>query len=386
MSTISSITSNVNYILENGIKIIKGLPLVEISKLKLHPNNIKSHPEEQINNITKLMKIVGFKDPIVIDKKLQVKAGHGRLLAAQQLGMIKVPYIPLEGLTKKQMDLFMYMDNYVNESPWIEDNVQLLLEDMPAIILDDFEVKWDDIINTEPIEEEEIPEIPKEPKSKIGDVYLLGNHRVMCGDSTNQESIRKLLANCKPRAIITDPPYGLGGYAGRSGKFEKMKGDNEDVTKFYAVIDKAIPEIYVWCSWSYLQKSKEIPRDIIVWKKNNFGLGRGYRGQYEICMYFGKFSGSDSDVWEISKDNVSDYKHPTQKPVALGVRAIKNSTKRGEIILDYYLGSGSTLIACEQTNRICYGMELDPAYVDVIITRWENFTGKKAKLIPNKVK
>ena len=375
-------TSKVHYILENKIKILKGLPLIEISKLKLYPNNIKSHPESQINNLKKLMQMVGFKDPIVLDKYGEVKAGHGRLLAAEELGMKQVPYIPLEGLTKKQMDMFMYMDNHVNESPWIDDNVQLLLQDMPDTILENFEVTWNDIIETEPTEETEpIPEPPVKPKSKLGDIYQLGNHRIMCGDSTSQESISRLLVDCKPQAVITDPPYGLGGYAGRSGKFEKMKGDDEDVTKFYAVIDRTIPEIYMWCNWSYLQKSKEIPRDIIVWKKNNFGMGRGYRGQYEICLYFGKFSGSDSDVWEIAKDNVSGYKHPTQKPVALGVRAIKNSTKRGEIILDYYLGSGSTLIACEQTSRVCYGMEIDPAYIDVIVQRWENYTGKKAKLL-----
>jgi len=144
-------TSNVNYILENGIKIIKGLPLIEITKLKRHPHNIKKHPEEQIKNLMELMKIIGFKDPIVIDKKCEIKAGHGRLEAAINLGMKQVPYIPLEGLTKKQMDLFMYMDNYVNESPWIDDNVQLLLEDVPIVDLDTFDVQWDGIILSEPL-------------------------------------------------------------------------------------------------------------------------------------------------------------------------------------------------------------------------------------------
>lgn len=374
----AEVITQVNFILENGIKILKGLPLIEISKLKTHPHNIKKHPEEQIKNLMELMRIVGFKDPIVIDKTCEIKAGHGRLEAAINLGMTKVPYIPLEGLTKKQMDLFMYMDNLVNESPWIDDNVQILLEDVPVTDLQTFDVNWDGIIIPEIDEEEEIPEPPAEPKAKLGDIYQLGNHRVMCGDSTNSKDIEQLMDSNKAQAVITDPPYGLGGYAGRSGKFEKMKGDDEDVSKFYAAIDKSIPEIYVWCSWSYFQKSKETPRDIIVWKKNNFGMGRGYRGQYEICLYFGKFSGSDSDVWEIAKDNVNTYKHPTQKPVELGVRAIKNSTKSGDTILDYYLGSGSTLIACESTNRICYGMEIDPAYIDVIIERFENYTGKKA--------
>jgi len=157
--------TSVNYILENGIKILKGLPLIEVSRLKRHPNNIKKHPEEQIKNLMELMKIVGFKDPIVIDKKEEVKAGHGRLDAAELLGMKRVPYVPLEGLTKKQMDLFMYMDNYVNESPWIDDNVQLLLEDISLPDLNTFEVNRDNIISLEPKEETKIPDLPAYPPS-----------------------------------------------------------------------------------------------------------------------------------------------------------------------------------------------------------------------------
>ncbi len=165
-------TSKVHYILENKIKILKGLPLIEISKLKLYPNNIKSHPESQINNLKKLMQMVGFKDPIVIDKQGEVKAGHGRLLAAEELGMSRVPYIPLEGLTKKQMDMFMYMDNHVNESPWIDDNVQLLLQDMPKTILENFDVNWDDIVENESQEE----------SIKILDKELETNHQCpKCG-------------------------------------------------------------------------------------------------------------------------------------------------------------------------------------------------------------
>jgi len=379
VSKVNTVT-NVNYILENGIKILKGLPLIEISRLKRHPNNIKKHPEEQIKNLMELMKIVGFKDPIVIDKKEEIKAGHGRLDAAELLGMTRVPYIPLEGLTKKQMDLFMYMDNYVNESPWIDDNVQLLLENISLPDLNTFEVNWDNIITLEPKEETEIPEPPDSPKSKLGQIYQLGNHRVMCGDATNKESISSLLVDCKPQLLYTDPPYGLGGYAGRSGKFNKMKGDDDDPKQYYLSLPKTIPERYIWANWSNLKDFDESPRDVIIWKKNNFGMGRGYRNQYEICMYFGTFAESDSDVWEVKKDIVSEYKHPTQKPVELATKAIINSSKQGDSVLDLYMGSGSTLIACEQTNRICYGMEIDPGYVDVIIQRWENYTGKKAKL------
>jgi len=227
----------------------------------------------------------------------------------------------------------------------------------------------------------EIPEPPGSPKSKLGDIYQLGNHRVMCGDATNKESISSLLVDCKPELLYTDPPYGLGGYAGRSGKFNKMKGDDDDPKQYYLSLPKTIPERYIWGSWSNLKDFDESPRDVIIWKKNNFGMGRGYRNQYELCMYFGTFAESDSDVWEVKKDIVSEYKHPTQKPVELATKAIINSSKAGDSVLDLYMGSGSTLIACESTNRICYGMELDPGYVDVIIQRWENYTGKKAILL-----
>ena len=155
------------------------------------------------------------------------------------------------------------------------------------------------------------------------------SHRIMCGDTTDKEAVKKLLVGAEPDMIYTDPPYGLGGYAGRSGKFKAITGDDKDITVFYKCIPK-VKERYIWGTWSILRDLDLNPRDVIIWKKNNFGLGRGYRNQYEICMYFGKFAGSDSDVWEENKD--SQYSHPTQKPVALAARAIKNSSKAGAII------------------------------------------------------
>ncbi len=351
--------------------------LIDISSVKLHPTNVKQHPDSQIKNLKQLIKWVGFKDPIVLDKDDMCRAGHGRLIAAQQLGMKQVPFVRLEGLTKKQMDLFIYMDNQINESPWIKENVQLILQEIPMQDLELFEVDWQGV-RVPKFEEEQyqVPEIPGEPKAKLGQMYKLGNHVIMCGDSLTQLEI--LLKGKKPTMLFTDPPYGLGGYAGRSGNFTPVAGDDQAVEKFYNALPKDIPERYIWGNWANIKSIDEIPRDVIVWKKNNFGMGKGYRGQYEICLYFGRFAGSDSDLWEVKKDFVTEYKHPTQKPTELGRRAIMNSTKEKDIVLDCYMGSGSTLIACEQTNRICYGMEIDPGYIDVIITRWENFTGRKA--------
>lgn len=356
--------------------------LIEISKVKTHPNNVKKHPETQIKNLMQLMKWVGFKDPIVLDENLEVKAGHGRLIAAQRLGMDKIPYVELEGLTKKQMDLFIYMDNQINESPWIKENVQLLLEEIPIKDLEMFDVDWGEKFKSNyPQETTPVPKLPNKPKSKLGDIYQLENHRIMCGDSLTQQDI--LLDKKTPNVVYTDPPYGIGGYAGRSGKFKPIEGDaDDDISKFYKIIPKA-KEQYIWGNWNDLQFMEILPRDVIIWRKNNIGMGRGYRGQYEICMYYGSFAGSDTDVWEEAKLATLAYRHPTEKPPALCVRALRNSSKEGDIVLDLFLGSGSTLIACEQTNRICYGMEIDPAYIDVIIQRWENFTGKKAKLLKN---
>ena len=212
-----------------------------------------------------------------------------------------------------------------------------------------------------------------------GDLWILGRHRLLCGDATKKEDVERLMDGKKADMVFTDPPYGLGGYAGRSGKFNAIKGDDEDVVKFYQCIPKT-KERYIWGNWQVLKTViQEQPRDVIVWVKNNFGMGKGYRGQYEICFYFGNFDGSDSDVWQIDKD--VNYKHPTQKPVALAARAIKNSSKLEDIVLDLFGGSGSTLIACEQLNRTCYMMEIDPKYCDVIVKRWENLTGQKAERV-----
>jgi len=203
----------------------------------------------------------------------------------------------------------------------------------------------------------------------VGSLALKSKHRLLCGDSTDAESVAYLMDGTKADMVFTDPPYGLGGYGGRNNM--ELKGDDQDPTQFYHAVPEA-REVYVWGrveNWSHINFE---PRDVIVWRKNNFGLGRGYRGQYEVCFYFGGFDGSDSDVWDVDKD--TDYKHPTQKPTALALRAIKNS--KPDNILDIFAGSGSTIIACEQRGVPCYGMEIDPIYCDVAVRRWENYTGE----------
>jgi len=380
--------------------------MIEVTKVKTHPNNVKEHPEKQINNLMQLIKWVGFKDPIVLDKNHNLKAGHGRLIAAKKLGMTEVPYVLLEGLTKKQMDLFIYMDNQINESPWIQENVELILEDIPSKDLEMFELDWDGIRNPEyPEETAEIPEPPKEPKAKLGDIYQLGNHRIMCGSSTNSAHKKQLLNGVSPDTILTDPPYSSGGWqeagkkngsVGTEANYKKISGDNLSTRGHHKLMTGALSEInavtvYIFTDWRMWNPTFDLieelgfaVKNMIVWDKLSAGMGFPYRAQHELILY------AKNSPGKMHKDNVGNViqaprsgnkNHPTEKPVELLKKLIKNS--EGNTVYDPFLGSGSTLIACEQTGRTCFGMEIDPAYIDVIIERWENYTNQKAKkLLP----
>jgi len=251
-------------------------------------------------------------------------------------------------------------------------------------------------------EEEEVPEPPKKPKSKLGQIYQLDNHRVVCGDAT------KKMIECKADLLLTDPPYGVD-YAsknrflnsiGRSNSVQKpiLNDDIEDYRKWFGEwLDKIqfsdYNSYYITISGQKLLDLSQALLDnnykisqYLVWVKNNHVLGRqDYANKHELIIYGWKnhhefYGPFQTTVWEIDRPLKSKL-HPTMKPIELMQKAIQNSSKEKGIILDPFLGSGSTLIACEQTNRICYGMEIDPAYIDVIIERWENYTGKKAKLL-----
>lgn len=360
---------------------------VKISELRPHPKNPRVHPDSAIDKLVRSIKEYGWTNPVLVSADGYVLAGHARLKAAEKAGISEVPviYLPLKGA---KAEAYLIADNRLqDETDWDYEKLKDLLQELDTGEFD-LELTGFDMEEIEDlvaqfnvpgeIIEDEVPEPPEEPITKPGDLWILGRHRLLCGDATKKEDVERLMDGKKADMVFTDPPYGLGGYAGRSGKFNAIKGDDEDVVKFYQCIPKT-KERYIWGNWQVLKTViQEQPRDVIVWVKNNFGMGKGYRGQYEICFYFGNFDGSDSDVWQIDKD--VNYKHPTQKPVALAARAIKNSSKLEDIVLDLFGGSGSTLIACEQLNRTCYMMEIDPVYCDVIVKRWENLTGQKAVL------
>jgi DNA modification methylase len=375
------------------------IKLAEISNIKPYENNPRKLSDQAIEKVAMSLKEYGFRQPIVVDKDMVIVAGHTRYRASKKLGLKQVPISVIDNLTEEQINAYRIADNRTaEESEWDNELLKMEIKELEA---KDFKLDLlgfnDEQLNNILFEEkqgltdeDEVPEAPEEPITKLGDIWKLGNHRVMCGDSTMLDHIDKLTENQKPDMIFTDPPYNVA-FNGRSGKFDVIKNDNLEESEFNNFIDTILSNLsilnintyYICCNWAFysiLQKKLK-PKACIVWAKNVFGLGKGYRHQHEFILFDGFIDASiknESNLWKISKD--TKYKHPTQKPVELSSRAIKNSSKAKNIILDIFGGSGSTLIACEKLDRKARIMELDPKYCDVIIKRWENFTGKKAEL------
>lgn len=379
-------------------------------------NNSRTHSDKQVTEIASSIKEFGFTNPVLIDKENTIIAGHGRLLASKKLGLKEVPTILLENLTEAQKKAYIIADNKLAlNAGWDEELLSIELKELDELGYDTSltgfsEDELSDILD-KPItkgltDEDEVPE-DVEPIVEKGDIWQLGNHRLMCGDSTNITDLDKLLNKIKADLVFTDPPYGLDYSGGRTQvvkkkTYGKLLNDNlEDkdlgsLIQFIFSYIKKEADVYVCVSplfqKPFLDMINELGKKVdavIVWDKKNAGLGyMKYRRQCEFILYvngksFKKGDKSDFDLWSISKDNTKEYKHGTQKPIELIERAINNSSKSEDIVLDLFGGSGSTLLACEKTNRINYSMELDKKYCDVIIKRWENFTGKKAERIEN---
>ena len=372
--------------------------------------------DNAVDYVANSIKEFGFKVPIIIDKDNIIVAGHTRLKAAKQLGLEEVPVIKADDLTDEQIKAFRIADNKVSEkAEWDLDKLSIELQDinfdMSEFGFDDIELE-DLTLEEQEIIEDEVPEVPEEPKAKLGDIYQLGNHRLMCGDSTKEEDVAKLMNGVKADMVFTDPPYGVsytGGMKIENGKIEsngkkQIKNDALDYENLYSFLYDVFINLknntilksafYVFYAHSRTREFLNAfydaglkQRSIIIWHKTSGGFGdfmAQYMNAYEPCIY-----GSNGDsvnwygatnektVWDMDKEKKCDL-HPTMKPIEVVARAINNSSKKDEKVLDLFGGSGSTLIACEQLNRKCYMMELDPHYVDVIIQRWENFTGKRA--------
>ena len=372
---------------------------LSVETLIPYAKNARTHSDEQVAQIAGSIKEFGFNNPVLVDKDNSIIAGHGRLMAARKLGMDKVPVVQLGHMTEAQRKAYVLADNRIAlNSGWDTGMLSLELQDLKDEIdlsllgfdPDELDALLNPIEETEGLTDEDaVPDVPDEPKTKLGDIYILGNHRLMCGDSTSITDVETLMDGNPVDLIFTDPPYNVA-FNGRSGKHDVIKNDNLSESDFETFIGEVCNTIkavdpkayYIWCNWNFygILQGKLDYKTCIVWAKNVFGMGNGYRHQHEFCLFNGKIDEvikNESDLWEVKKDR--NYVHPTQKPVALSVRAFGNHIKLLNV-LDLFGGSGSTLIGAEQTGRKAYVMELDPKYCDVIVQRWEEFTGKKAVL------
>lgn len=383
---------------------------IELSKLIPYENNPRLN-KNAVTPVANSIKEYGFKNPIVVDEDFVIINGHTRRLAAIELGLKEVPVIIANDLTEDQAKAFRLVDNKTAEfAEWDFEKLKNELLDLENVMkFDDFGFEDFDLnLNeAEVIEDDFEEELPVEPKSKLGDMYKLGRHRLMCGDSTSITSVERLMGGQKADMLLTDPPYNTGMVpnekATRLGHMFNDKFTDEEwdgllngfVKNAYEVM-KENSVGYIFLDWRRNHELVPVIKkhfslsNIIVWDKVVHGLGSDYKYCYELINVCKKGkpelitnNGEQDyqDVWSIQRKIGKDDDHATKKPVELLDRILKHTRKVGNNILDLFGGSGSTLLACEQSNRNCFMMELDPRYVDVIIKRWEDFTGMKAELI-----
>ena len=367
----------------------------KITELKAYEKNPRKN-EKAVAPVAESIKEFGFKVPIIIDSDGVIVAGHTRVCAAKELGMKSVPCIVADDLTPQQIKAFRVADNSSAQiASWdlelLKDELMDLDFDMSIFGLEK-EIKDIERIFAPEIIEDDVPEVDeKNIITKLGDIWQLGRHRLMCGDSTNAETVKKLMDGNKADMVFTDPPYGVD-YEGinndsRSGledlltsAFENYKENCIDGASVYCFHSDKCADIFHTVFRSFCHFSS-----MIIWEKQSLVLSQGdYQSIHEPCLYgwfdngTHRFFGDrkQTSVWQFDRKSLEG--HTTPKPIGFICKALENSSKKNEIVFDLFGGSGSTLIACEQLNRSCYMMELDTKYCDVIIKRWEIFTGKKA--------
>ena len=392
---------------------------VSIGDLKPYERNAKLHPKEQVEQIKNSIKEFGFNDPVAVWKDSEIIEGHGRLLAAQELGLTEIPIIRLDSLTDQQRKAYMLAHNKLTMNS--DFDMKILAEEIENILDFDmsnfgFDVMFDE---DEVVEDDYTPEVPEEPKAKLGDIYQLGRHRLMCGDSTSQSDVQLLLNGELMDMVLTDPPYNVN-YQGTAGT---IINDNMKSSEFRQFLKKAFINIRTslknGCSFHIWYADSEgynfrgacsdaglTVRQQLIWVKNSATIGRqDFQHQYESvlsglsfdessqelqegfspCLYGWKDGAAhkwykkrkERDVMFFDKPRASK-EHPTMKPILLFDYEMQCNTKSGDSVLDLFGGSGTLIMAAEQNKRTAYVMEYDPKFVDVIIDRWEKFTGNKA--------
>lgn len=403
---------------------------VPINDLKEYKNNAKQHPQEQIEQIKNSIKEFGFNDPIAIDENNVIIEGHGRLYAIKELGYEEVECIKLKHLTEEQKRAYILTHNKLTMNTGFDaDTLKMELDGILELDMSLFGFQQAD---PEEVEEDDYEEVvPEEPKAKMGDIYQLGKHRLMCGDSTSKEDAEKLMNGRLADLCLTDPPYNVD-YEGSNGltiKNDHMEDDkfNEFLYNFYLRMKESLKNgssFYIFHADTSggafrvsLERAGLQLRQTLIWVKNTIIMGRqDYQWQHEPILYGWKDGASHyfvndrtqptviedrininklskEKMKELLKEFYSDKTpttiihedkttkndvHPTMKPLKLCGRLLKNSSRPGDLVVDFFGGSGSTMMACEQIGRECYTMEYDPKYVDVIIDRWEKLTGNKA--------
>ena len=373
---------------------------MELQTLKIkdiHPYERNARKNDQaVDAVAKSIEQCSYVAPIVVDENHVILAGHTRWKALKKLGRTECECIVKDGLTDEQKK-YRLLDNKTNElADW---DFDLLADELDGLDFGDLELDWgvDDDEEKEVVEDDYEVEVPEEPKAKLGQIYQLGRHRLMCGDSTSIDAVETLMGGQMADMVFTDPPYGYNYQSNmreKTKRFDVLENDDKILDFFPNVRLVCNGFVFICTTWKVLDKWIPLFKkyhdltNMIIWDKGGGGIGdlkHTFSTDYEVILCSnngkeikGKRIGS---VWNIQKDSATEYTHPTQKPVKLSELAIRNTTERGAVVLDLFGGSGSTLIACEQLDRICYMMELDPRYCDVIIKRWENFTGENAVLL-----
>jgi DNA modification methylase len=388
--------------------------MTSIKDLKSDHKNARKRTDRSAKLIAESLQRFGAARSIVIDEENRILAGNGTIEGAKAAGIKNVRVIETDGteiiavkrtgLTEDEKIGLALADNRTSDlSDWDKDMLQQLSAEhdlAPWFDADDLA----EILGT--VEElpaegltdaDDVPEAPEEPVTKLGDLWILGDHRLLCGDSTDVLAVERLMDGQKADMVFTDPPYGMSYQSNmrtKSAKFAVLENDDKIITDWIPLATAFSSGFcFIWTTWKVLDQWLDATKDfapltnMVVWDKGGGGIGdlqKTYLTDHEIALVFnrgasltGKRIGS---VWDIGKDRATDYVHPTQKPVALAELALDTTTKRGHVILDFFGGSGSTLIACERQHRHARLMELDPAYCDVIVQRWQAFTGKLATL------
>lgn len=393
---------------------------VSVAKLIPYARNSRTHSDAQVAKIAASIREFGFLNPVIVDGESGIIAGHGRVMAAQKLGLASLPVIEAAHLTEAQKRAYVIADNRLAlDAGWDNEMLKVELSDLQAdgfnLELTGFSLDEIAAFLVDPTEgltdPDAVPDVPEVPVSVLGDIWVLGKHRIACGSSTDAHTVEAVLAGVKPHLMVTDPPYGVE-YdpkwrleAGINKAHQKraegvvMNDDRSDWREAWALFPGAVA--YVWHGALHaanvaesLEASGFQIRSQIIWAKSSLVMGRGhYHWQHEPCWYAARGTASwagdrkQSTLWQIqnmhrTQGNVDDGKtnHSTQKPIECMKRPIENNSSPGQAVYEPFSGSGTTIIAGEMTGRCVYAIELNPAYVDVAVKRWQDFTGQTATL------